>query len=132
MPLKKSLVAALLLLTVPAQAETMCESPLEPMLRVEFYFGSHIEGRPPVAPREWARFVADELTPNFPGLTVVDGRGEWRRGQHHMREFTKLVIAVLPDGPAARGKIAVAAESYKQRFNQTSVGVVTQSVCAAF
>lgn len=107
-------------------------SPLEPMLRVELYFGGSMEGGRHVSDREWAQFVTRELTPRFPGLTVLDARGAWKSGEHDMRELTKVVIVVLPDRAASRGQIAAAAEAYKTRFHQTSVGIVTQVVCAAF
>ena len=133
MPSKKSLAAVLLLLAFPAAAqERVCTSPLSPMLRVELYFGRHIEGARPVSDRDWAQFLTHELTPRFPGLTVLDARGAWRRDGHQMREHTKLVIVVLPESPAARADIAAAAEAYKAHFQQSSVGIVTQPVCAAF
>jgi hypothetical protein len=42
------------------------------------------------------------------------------------------VIPVLPDGPQARERIAAAAEAYKSRFHQGSVGIGTQTVGAGF
>lgn len=130
---KKLLAAIFLLLCVPAQAqERGCAPPLEPKLRVELYFGRSIEGGRHVSDREWAQFVAHELTPRFPGLTMFDARGAWKRGNHQMRELTKVIVVVLPDGTASRGQVAAAAEAYKTRFDQTSVGIVMQSVCAAF
>ena len=130
----RSAVAAsvLSLLATPALAQQSCAPPLEPMLRVEFYFGMGVAGRRPVSDREWARFVNHELTHRFPGLTVLDARGAWRQGQHEMREHTKLVVVVTADGPATRNQIAEIGEAYKQRFHQSSVGIVTQPVCAAF
>jgi hypothetical protein len=124
-------LAVLLCAPAPAQ-ERMCIAPLAPMLKVEFYFGRGVEGGRPVSDRDWAQFVKRELTPRFPGLTVVDARGAWRRGGHEMREHSKLVVAVLADGPAARHHIAEAAEAYRREFHQNAVGIVTQPVCAAF
>jgi hypothetical protein len=131
----RSAVPALVLslLAAPALAQQpACAPPLAPMLRVEFYFGMNIGSRHAVSDREWARFVAQELTHRFPGLTVLDARGAWRQGQHEMREHTKLVVVVAADGPATRNAVAEAAEAYRQRFHQSSVGIVTQPVCAAF
>ena len=133
MPPKKLLAAAVLLLCAPAQAqERACAPPLEPMLRAELYFGRSIHGGRHVSDREWAQFLTHELTPRFPGLTVLDARGAWKRGEHQMRELTKVVVVVLPDGTAARGQIAAVAEAYKTRFHQSSVGIVSQAVCASF
>src|SRR5579884_1953133 len=123
--IKLTSAVLLLLLSMPVAAqERACVPPLGPMLRVEFYFGRHVEGARPVSDRAWAQFVTQELTPRFPGLTVLDARGAWRKGEHQMREHTKLVIVVVPDGAPARGQIAAAADAYKERFHQNSVGIV--------
>ena len=134
MSLEKMAASLLILvLCAPAHAqERSCTPPLQSMLRVELYFGRSIDGGRPVSDREWAQFVSRELTPRFPGLTMLDGRGAWRRGVHEMREQTKIVVIVLPESPANRGQIAAAADAYKEAFQQSSVGIVTQPVCAAF
>lgn len=116
----------------PALAQAACTPPLAPMLRVEFYFGRNIVHHAPVGDRAWARFVATELTPRFPGLTVLDAQGAWRGGKREVREPSKLVIVVTKDEPATREAVAAVSAAYKRRFHQTSVGIVTQPVCAAF
>jgi hypothetical protein len=69
---------------------------------------------------------------HFPGLTVLDARGAWRKGQHEMREHSKLVVVVTKDGAVTHNQIAEVTDAYKRRFHQASVGIVTQPVCAAF
>jgi hypothetical protein len=102
------------------------------MLRAELYFGRGLPNRG-VSEAQWARFAADVFTAQFPdGLTVLDGHGQWRDGARIIRERSTVVIAVMPDGPQARERITAAAEAYKTRFHQKSVGIVTQTVCAAF
>lgn len=124
---------AFMLLAGPVVAQQpACAPPLMPHLRIELYFGMGVDGHRPVSDREWARFVAHELTHRFPGLTVLDARGAWRKGEHEMREHSRLVVVVTEDGPATRNAIAEATEAYKQRFHQQSVGIVTQPVCATF
>lgn len=134
--LKSLIVMALVACAVPAAAQTpACMPPLEPMLRAELYFGRNTHGRQFVSDREWARFLAHELTPRFPdGLTVIDGWGQWRHGGASMvaREQTKVVVIVTPDVGQARAKLAAVADVYKQHFEQQSVGIVVQTVCAAF
>jgi hypothetical protein len=120
-------------LTIPALAQqATCTPPLAPMLRVEFYFGRNIVHHAPVGDRAWARFVTTELTPRFPGLTVLDAQGAWRDGKREVREPSKLVIVVTKDEPTTREAIVAVSDAYKRRFRQTSVGIVTQPVCAAF
>jgi hypothetical protein len=70
--------------------------------------------------------------PRFPGLTILDAQGAWRENEREVREKTKLVIVALPDTAANREQIAAAAEAYKKRFRQMSVGIMTQLVCASF
>lgn len=132
MPVKAILALLLVSLAMPALAQQTCIPPLKPMLRVEFYFGRTIVHHAPVSDRAWARFVTTELTPRFPGLTVLDARGAWRDGKRERREASKLVIVVTKEDPAAREAIAAVSDAYKRRFHQTSVGIVTQPVCAAF
>jgi hypothetical protein len=127
------LSVALTLMATPGLAQQpSCTPPLAPTLRVEFYFGRNIVHHAPVSDRQWARFVAQELTPRFPGLTVLDAQGAWRKGQREVREASKLVIVVTKDGTATREAIAAVRDAYKHRFHQTSVGTVTQAVCGAF
>jgi hypothetical protein len=63
---------------------------------------------------------------------VLDARGAWQKDGHELREHSKLVVVVTEDGPATRNAIAEVSETYKQRFHQSAVGIVTQPVCAAF
>ncbi len=102
------------------------------MLRAELYSGRGVPQRS-VNDAQWTRFAAEVLTTQFPdGLTMLDGRGQWRDGARIIRERSTVVIVVLPDGPHARERIAAAADAYKKRFHQKSVGIVTQTVCAGF
>ena len=127
------LALVLTLLATPALAQQpACAPPLSPMLRVEFYFGRNIAHHAPVSDRDWASFVTRELTPRFPGLTVLDARGAWRDGKHEVREASKQVIVVAKDDAATRDAVAAVSDDYKRRFHQTSVGIVTQPVCAVF
>ena len=94
----KPILAVLLLVLGPVSAAsaqaTSCPPPTRPMLRAELYFGRNIGGRLGVSERQWARFLAREITPRFPdGLTVLDARGQWRDPARHVlvREPSKLV-----------------------------------------
>ena len=130
--MRPALTALLLLACTVSAAAQDCAAPLKPMLRAELYFGRGISQRG-VSDVQWARFAAEVLTAQFPGgLTVLEGRGQWRDAGRIIRERSTVVIAVLPEGPRGRERIAAAADAYKTRFHQKSVGIVTQTVCAAF
>ena len=135
----KSILAVLLLVLGPVPAAwaqaTSCPPPTRPMLRAEFYFGRNIGGRVGVSERQWARFLAREITPRFPdGLTVLDARGQWRdpARQVLVREPSKLVVIVAADDADTRRRLAEVAAAYKKRFRQKSAGLVLSTVCAAF
>jgi hypothetical protein len=133
----KGLITVCLLAQAPAASaqDAACRAPLKSMLRVEMFFGRNIGGRVGVTGAKWARFVAHELAPRFPdGLTVVDGGGWWRdpRGRTVANEPSKVVIIVTADNPGIRERIDAASAAYKAKFRQQSVGIVTDTVCAAF
>ncbi len=129
-----SSIGLLLALTSTAPAQTpACRDPQMPMLEAELFFGRSHNGRLAVTDVRWARFLAEEVTPRFPdGLTVVDGAGEWRAGQHTVREKSKVLLIVARDEPQSHERLTAIAEAYKQRFRQQSVGIVTRPVCASF
>lgn len=134
--LKAFIVAAAIALAGPAAAQDIiCHDPSKPMLRAELLFGLAIANGHRVSEAQWTRYVARELTPRFPdGLTVLDGQGQWRDGARGpiMREPSRIVVVVTANDAAARAALSAAAEAYKQRFKQKSVGIVTRPVCAAF
>ena len=100
--LKYLLAAAMFALASAAHAqEASCAAPAKPMLRAEIYFGRNIGGHLGVGERQWARFVARELTPRFPdGLTVIDGQGQWRGPSGSIVHEPSKIVIVL--GAAAR------------------------------
>jgi hypothetical protein len=133
----KAIIAALMIMAASdarAQLPT-CPAPAKPMLHAELLFGRNIGGRLGVSERQWARYLARELTPRFPdGLSVIDAAGQWRDAERGVvvREPSKIVVIVMADETAARERLAAAAAVYKQRFKQQSVAVLTRPVCATF
>jgi len=86
-----------------------------------------------VSDAEWARFLADEVTPRFPdGLSVIDAAGQYRAPAGGLvREDSKLLVIVVFDPPATYGeKVQAIVEAYKRRFKQRSVFRVERAVCA--
>ncbi|GGT90977.1 DUF3574 domain-containing protein [Streptomyces violascens] len=64
--------------TASAQAQTAARG--SSYLATHLYFGTgRHNGEPPITDDQFMKFVADVITPRFPsGLTVQQGRGQWR------------------------------------------------------
>ena len=106
-----------------------------PSLSVTLYFGRAIAGRAPVSDQEWSGFVQSDLAPRFPdGFTVTDTTGQWRNPATGIAEHeqTKVVQAVLKPGDDDAARIGMVSDAYRRLFHQDAVGVVTNTVCAAF
>jgi Protein of unknown function (DUF3574) len=120
----------------PPSAPYACLLPSEQrMLVAELFFGRTFRGREMVSDAEWAAFVAEIITPNFPdGFSVFDGEGQWRNPQtgHIGREPTKILLVAVKRSPQLSGRLTAVIDAYKTRFNQRSVGVITRDSCAAF
>ena len=110
----------------------VCAAPLKPAVEVNLYFGRDKPAGGEVSDVEWASFLADTVTPQFPaGLTVIDARGQHRDPAGIIgAERTKLVVVVVFDAPAHRPKVASIVDTYAKRFGQHEVFRVEQPVCA--
>ena len=132
----KATLGALLLLAGCADAPQPCPAGAGPATIAEAYFGRNVKTRAPVTDAEWARFMADTVTPAFPdGLTVLDGLGQWRNAAGQIsREDSKVLVLVLPgqDQAAASARLALVTAAWKARFAQESVLTVFRAGCAAF
>ena len=132
----KAALGILLLLAGCATAPQPCPVGASPATIAEAYFGRNVKTRAPVTDGEWARFMADTVTPAFPdGLTVLDGAGQWRNAAGQIsREDSKILLLVLPgqDQAAAATRLAPVTAAWKARFAQESVLTVFRAGCAAF
>ena len=132
----KAALSALLLLAGCAAAPQPCPVGGSPATIAEAYFGRNVKHRAPVTEAEWARFMAEEVTPAFPdGLTVLNGTGQWRNAAGLIsREDSKVLVLVLPgqDQAVAAGRLAPVTTAWRTRFAQESVLTVFRPGCAAF
>ena len=132
----KAALGALLLLAGCAAAPEPCPAGAGPATIAEAYFGRNVKTRAPVTDAEWARFMADTVTPAFPnGLTVLEGKGQWRNAAGQIsREDSKVLLLVLPgqDQAAASARLAPVTAAWKARFAQESVLTVFRQGCAGF
>lgn len=93
--------------------------------RTELIFGRNRVGQPEVSEAEFAAFLADTITQEFPdGLTVIDGIGQFRDASGNIiQEKAKVLILLYPTSTrrqSSRG-IERIRNAYKARFNQQSV-----------
>ena len=92
-------------------------------------------GRSRVSEASFARFLAAEVTPRFPGgFTVFDAKGQWRNpaGQKISRERSKVLTIAMPPGADNDDRLQKIIEAYKTRFRQQSVGLIVRPACVSF
>ena len=112
--------------TVPAQDQTSISHRL--------YFGRGIPGGGSVSEQDWARFLAEVVTPRFPaGLTVWGAEGQWRGETGAIVKESSFVLELIhgPDAAAERAVREIAAD-YKRRFRQEAVLRVRDRVEVSF
>jgi len=113
-----------------AQAPLSCSGNQKSWLVAELLFG-----RSRVSESQWARFLADEITPRFPdGLTVMDAKGQWRSpGSGKIaKERSKVVMIAMPPAADNDARLQAIIEAYKARFKQRSVGLIVRPACVSF
>lgn len=106
-----------------------------PALDATLYFGRSIRGGGSVTDAQWQDFLAGSVTPRFPdGLTVLDGRGQWRQRDSGriVGEPSTVVVIVTDDSPVTRERLDAIRREYRALFQQESVGLVTNPACASF
>jgi hypothetical protein len=94
------------------------------MVQSTLFFGMKSSDGAGVSEQQWARFLADVVTPRFPdGLTVLSayGQGASPGPDAVLAELTKVLIIVHPAGEAEAAKIAEIKAKYSQDFDQPGV-----------
>ncbi|HEY4345614.1 MAG TPA: DUF3574 domain-containing protein [Parvibaculum sp.] len=102
-------------------------------VQTTLYFGLSLPRGGSISEMQWQGFLADTVTPRFPGgLTVVSAVGQWRdpksKSAKPNSEKTKIVILVRADTPAADKSVAEIKAVYLKRFHQISVLQTDQPV----
>ena len=98
------------------------------MARAELFFGAGA-----VTPAAWRRFLADVVTPRFPGgLTSLEATGQWRGPRGLEREATHVLVILYEADSTSDARLETIRQIYKRRFAQTSVLRVDSSACASF
>lgn len=76
-----------------------------------------------VTEAEWRDFVAQPVTPRFPGgFTEVRAHGRWRDGRgRSVEEATRIVEIAHDDAAPVHERVRAIAADYRRRFTQQSV-----------
>lgn len=128
-------VLAALAAAACADADDACPDGTDPWVRYELYMGrGNGQSGLIVADGLWEGFLADTVTPRFPdGLTVLDGRGQWRGADGVIqKERSKVLVVLAPPGGDEMRKLDEVSDEYKARFAQESVLRVVSDACVSF
>ncbi|MEV7388926.1 DUF3574 domain-containing protein [Streptomyces sp. NPDC091215] len=103
----------------------------KPYVETTLFFGTaRPDGGPAVTDRQFMAFVDKEVTPDFPdGLTVQNGRGQWRDAHGTIEKERSYELILLYPESAATGsdrKIEEIRRAYEKAFAQESVGRVDE------
>ena len=104
------------------------------MTQAQLFFGRDIQGRAMVSEEQWRSFLDQEVTPRFSaGFSVSDIYGQYRNVAGQIaREQSKELLIISQGGASDDAKLNEIREAYKSRFNQESVLLVENPVCAGF
>jgi Protein of unknown function (DUF3574) len=92
------------------------------MVRTELFFGLSRPSGPNISDAEFAAFLDEIVTPLFPdGYTVVPAEGRWRGAGGTIREASRMLVILHPQGAEFDAKIEQIRASYKSRFKQEAV-----------
>ena len=111
-----------------------CPEGTEKFIEYQLFMGRSGPEGEIVDDEAWDTFLADTVTPRFPdGLTVLDGRGQWRGADGLIKkERSKLLVILASPGDDKMRLINEISDEYKRRFSQESVLQVVEDTCVSF
>ncbi|WP_063736692.1 DUF3574 domain-containing protein [Streptomyces sp. RTd22] len=101
-------------------------APTTPYVETRLYFGTErSDGGPPVTEKQFLAFVDRRITPRFPaGLTIQDGRGQWRDANgtiERERSYEVTLLYPTSEARAQHPRIERIRTAYERSFGQESV-----------
>lgn len=125
--------------TAPAPDAASAPAPTRgaPYVETQLFFGTERPGGgPAVTDRQFTAFVDREVTPDFPdGLTVQNGRGQWRDANGRIekeRSYELILLYPVAAAGASDRKIEEIRRAYEKAFAQEAVGRVDERTRARF
>ncbi|MER7110345.1 DUF3574 domain-containing protein [Streptomyces sp. NPDC000229] len=121
--------------TAPAAATTTARGAA--YLETRLFFGTERpDGGPDVTDAQFMAFVDREVTPAFPeGLTVQDGRGQWRDANGRIereRSYELILLYPASEAKARDPRIERIRSAYERAFGQESVARLDERTTADF
>jgi len=112
-----------LALAVPACAPALHTSVARRVVVERLFFGRNVQGTPAVTDSAWAVFLAEVVTPRFPGgFTQWPASGQWRgEGGRLEREGSYVLELVHAASTRADSAVAAIINEYQRRFAQEAV-----------
>lgn len=109
-----------------APAPTTAPARGAPYVETRLYFGTERpDGGPPVTEKQFLAFVDRRITPRFPaGLTIHDGRGQWRDANgtiERERSYEVTLLYPTSEARAQHPRIERIRAAYERSFGQESV-----------
>jgi hypothetical protein len=104
-------------------------------IAADLFFGRDVKGGRPVSDAEIRQFLADVVTPRFPGgFTTWRTQGQWldRDTRHVVREDGFVVNIVATGTQDTLDYLGEIRREYIKRFRQQAVGLVLTDACASF
>lgn len=138
--------AAVAVLAVGAPAATAAldseqtkssKAPSARYIETRLFFGTERpDGGPDVTDRQFMAFIDRSVTPSFPsGLTIQDGRGQWRDSNgtiERERSYELILLYPASQAKARDPHIERVREAYKRAYAQESVARLDDPIRADF
>jgi hypothetical protein len=111
-----------------------CHEGADQFVKYQLFMGRGGQSGEVVDDAAWEAFLRDTVTPRFPdGLTVLDGRGQWRDSEGLVqKERSKVLVILAPPSDDGMRLIDEISEEYERRFEQESVLRVVYDTCVSF
>lgn len=106
-------------------------------IETRLFFGTERpDGGPDVTDRQFMAFIDEEVTPRFPnGLTIQDGRGQWRDSDGAIERERSYELTLLYPASEARvrdAQIERIRDAYEKAYAQDSVARLEERTTADF
>ncbi|MFJ6571784.1 DUF3574 domain-containing protein [Streptomyces sp. NPDC091292] len=106
-------------------------------VETRLFFGTERpDGGPAVTDRQFMAFIDTKVTPEFPeGLTVQDGRGQWRDRHgtiERERSYELILLYPAAEARARDARIERIRTAYERQYDQDSVARLDDATRADF